>query len=99
MEKRKLSEVSIAFIGGHVEKETLLSLLPLNEDSVYDLIHELETGIEVPLAQDEEEGKAIDHDVLDGCVSAIDELNDDPDYLDYEDFNARLASFLKDEAK
>lgn len=79
------------FIKLHVKKESLASVLPIGGDSVFDLIDLLESGIEVPLTQEEEAGGKIDEGVRDEVVDVIDELNRDPSNIDFGDLNRRLS--------
>lgn len=72
--------------------ETLRAILPVTSENVYDIIDFLESGIEVPLTPREEAGKEIDRDALMSAVKAIDELNKNPDCIDYEYLNKRLVN-------
>lgn len=92
MEKTRISDESIEFIKKILPAEALKAILPVTSENVYDLIDLLESGVEVPLAQKEEAGESIDHDVLERAVKAIDELNKDPDCIDYEYLNRRLMN-------
>lgn len=92
MEKTRISDESIEFIKEILPAEALKAILPVTSENVYDLIDLLESGVEVPLAQKEEAGESVDHDVLERAVRAIDELNKDPDRIDYECLNQRLMN-------
>ena len=92
MEKTRTSDESIEFIKKMLPAEAWKAILPVTSENVYDLIDFLESGVEVPLAQKEEAGESIDHDVLERAVKAIDELNKDPDSIDYEYLNQRLRN-------
>jgi|GEM_PF-5430358 len=92
MEKTRTSDESIEFIKKMLPAEALKAILPVTSENVYDLIDLLESGVEVPLAQKEEAGESIDHDVLERAVKAIDELNNDPDRIDYEYLNQKLTN-------
>lgn len=92
MEKTRISDESIRFIRHILPEETLKAILPVTCENVYDLIDFLESGVEVPLTQKEEAGESIDHDVLESAVKAIDELNKDPDCIDYEYLNRKLMN-------
>ncbi len=92
MEKTRTSDESIEFIKKMLPAEALKAILPVTSENVYDLIDLLESGVEVPLTQKEEAGESIDHDVLERAVKAIDELNKDPDSIDYEYLNQRLRN-------
>lgn len=91
MAKKKISEQTIEFIKRILPKESLSSILPIDDESVFDLIDLLESGVEVPLTQKEEAGEDIDRSVQENAVKAIDELNEDPDNIDFDDLNERLA--------
>ena len=92
MEKIRISDESIEFIKGILPAKALKAVLPVTSENVYDLIDLLESGIEVPLTQKEEAGESIDHDVQECAVKAIDELNNDPDCIDYEYLNQKLTN-------
>lgn len=92
MEKIRISDESIKFIKHILSAETLRNILPLTSENVYDLIDFLESGVEVPLTQQEEAGEEIDRDAQMSAVKAIDELNENPECIDYEDLNRRLAN-------
>ena len=53
---KKISSESIRFLQKHISKKKLLPLMPLDENSVYDLMELIESEIEVPLAQSEDAG-------------------------------------------
>ena len=91
MGKTKISERTIEFIKHVLPKELLSSILPIDDESVFDLIDLLESGVEVPLTQREEAGEYIDRSAQENAVKAIDELNEDPDNIDFDDLNERLA--------
>ena len=91
MGKTKISERTIEFIKHVLPKESLSSILPIDDESVFDLIDLLESGVEVPLTQREEAGEEIDRSAQENAVKAIDELNEDPDNIDFDDLNERLA--------
>lgn len=90
MAKTKISEQTVEFIKHLLPKASLSSILPIDNESVFDLIDLLESGVEVPLTQREEAWENIDHSVQLNAVKAIDELNEDPDNIDYDDLNGRL---------
>lgn len=92
MEKIRISDESIKFIKHILSAKTLRNILPLTSENVYDLIDFLESGVEVPLTQQEEAGEEIDRDAQMSAVKAIDELNENPECIDYEDLNRRLAN-------
>lgn len=91
MGKTKISERTIEFIKHVLPKESLSSILPIDDESVFDLIDLLESGVEVPLTQREEAGEEIDRSAQENAVKAIDELNEYPDNIDFDDLNERLA--------
>ena len=91
MEKQKIADQSVEFIKHNLPKESLSAILPINEESVYDLIDLLESGIEVPLTQEEEAGGKIDDNIRKRAVDVIDELNLNPDNIDYDDLNRKLT--------
>ena len=91
MGKTKISERTIEFIKHVLPMESLSSILPIDDESVFDLIDLLESGVEVPLTQREEAGEDIDRSAQENAVKAIDELNEDPDNIDFDDLNERLA--------
>ena len=88
MEKQKIADQSVEFIKHNLPKESLSAILPINEESVIDL---LESGIEVPLTQEEEAGGKIDDNIRKRAVDVIDELNLNPDNIDYDDLNRKLT--------
>ena len=92
MEKIRISDESIEFIRHILPAETLKAILPVTSENVYDLIDFLESGVEVPLTQKEEAGKSIDHNAQESAVKAIDELNKDPNCIDYEYLNEKLMN-------
>ena len=92
MKKIRISDESIEFIKAILPVEVLKAILPVTSENVYDLIDLLESGIEVPLTQKEEAGESIDHVVQECAVKAIDELNNDPDCIDYEYLNQKLTN-------
>lgn len=87
---KKISSESIRFLQKHISKKKLLPLMPLDENSVYDLMELIESEIEVPLAQSEDAGEPVDEKTLAESVRVIDELNEEPDAIDYEDLNQKL---------
>ena len=87
-----VSDESIEFIKRFLSVEALRTILPVTSENVYDLIDFLESEVEVPLTQQEEAGEEIDHDAPLSAVKAIDELNWNPECIDYEDLNRRLAN-------
>lgn len=92
MKKIRVSYKSIEFIKRILPDEAMKAILPVTSDNVYDLIDLLESGIEVALTQKEEAGEEIDHDIQESAVEAIDELNKDPDHIDYEYLNRKLMN-------
>ncbi len=92
MEKIRISDESIEFIRHILPAETLKAILPVTSENVYDLIDFLESGVEVPLTQKEEAGESIDHNAQESAVKAIDELNKDPNCIDYEYLNEKLMN-------
>lgn len=87
---KKISFESVRFIQKHIPKKELLSLMPVDEDSVFDLIELIESEVEVPLAQSEDAGEPVDERTLKESVRVIDELNEDTKAIDYEDLNKKL---------
>ena len=92
MKKIRVSDKSIEFIKRILLNEAMKAILSVTSDNVYDLIDLLESGIEVPLTQKEEAGEEIDHDIQESAVEAIDELNKNPDHIDYEYLNRKLMN-------
>lgn len=92
MKKIRVSDKLIEFIKRILLNEAMKAILPVTSDNIYDLIDLLESGVEVPLTQKEEAGEEIDYDVQESAVEAIDELNKDPDHIDYEYLNRKLLN-------
>lgn len=91
MEKQEIADQSVEFIRQNLPKESLSAILPINEESIYDFIDSLESGIEVILTQEEEaDGRIIDS-IRKKAVDFIDELNLNPDNIDYDDLNRKLT--------
>lgn len=85
--KKVLSASTIGFLKKYVLVKHP-EVKSFNEDTVLDLLGWVEQGIEIPLVQDQEEGKAVDQALLDSCRRVIDDLNVED--IDVDDLNKRL---------
>lgn len=94
MENKTINASTIDFIQKHVPVNVLSSFLPIDGDTVYDLIHEIELSVEAPLVLDQEEGNPVDVSILNACSDVIDDLNRDPDLIDFDFLNKELLGFV-----
>lgn len=94
MESKTIKDSTIEFVIKHISADVLSSFLPIDGDTVYDLIHEIEFSVETPLVLDQEEGKPVDASLLIASSDAVDDLNRDPDSIDFDRLNAELRRFL-----
>lgn len=85
--KKALSASTIDFLKKYVLPKHP-EVKSFNEDTVLNLLGWVEQGIEIPLVQDQEEGKVADQALLDSCRRVVDDLNAED--IDVDDLNKRL---------
>lgn len=85
---QRISEKSAIFIKENVPN--LDDYLPLNDDSIIDLMHKIEELYVIPLSNAEAEGEAIDSSLLLQADRVVDELNVGD--FDFDYFNKIIYS-------